>query len=330
MNSITISVPKWETYNPRNDRKNTIWLRLQSNFFSSYEVFALSPAAKLLTVALFCEICRSDGKEITVPVPYAAVMTGLTHGEITSAVDELLKTSIFKIASNINDEGTCAISRQDANMKTGLGRLRYERTNDTNVTNERTCKQENLELGTLPVPAGPSPITQIKKAFTEAFEKEFGHKYVGWGIKENSQAKAWLKSVSLEDAVELCRIYPGWNDEWVTKQGHTFGILVSQYQRVNSWHRSPGKLVKKIAVGKAEETVVIKRAIQEQEQRRDTQLFADERRKHHDRNRNPRGVENISKQLQNTAEVGLLEDSGDPFGQHVFADTGDPNAQAGF
>lgn len=110
-----------------------------------------------------------------------------------------------------------------------------------------------------------SPISVIRDCFLDSYKKEFGRAYPGWGAKENSQATAWLKSVDLETARNLCELFPKWNDPWVTRQGHPFGILVSQYVQVDAWAKGHRQLVSKIAKGKAIELVDISRQIKKQE-----------------------------------------------------------------
>jgi len=137
-------------------------------------------------------------------------------------------------------------------------------------------------LADKPPAVGPSPISEIRTSFLESFEKEFGRSYPGWGVKENGQAKAWLKSVSVETAKELCRLYPKWNDPWVTKQGHPFGILVAQYVQLDAWSKSHRILVDKIAKGRAVEAVDIKKAVQLEELDRGIQHTYESSRDRHD------------------------------------------------
>jgi ribosomal protein L13E len=105
-----------------------------------------------------------------------------------------------------------------------------------------------------------TPTAQIRKSFLDAYRKEFGKDYPGWGAKENSQAANWIRSISLEKALEYCAFYPKWNDPWVTNNGHAFGILVSQYVKLDAWLSRPDQIIAKIAEGKAHERVRIGQA----------------------------------------------------------------------
>jgi len=116
----------------------------------------------------------------------------------------------------------------------------------------------------------------VKNEFLESYKKEFGHDYPGWGAKENSQASSWLRSVPIAKAIDLCRLYPKWNDPWVTKQGHPFGILITQYVQLDAWAMSSEKRIQKIAQGKAMENVTVKRAIQREETKNGIREFVEQ------------------------------------------------------
>lgn len=113
-----------------------------------------------------------------------------------------------------------------------------------------------------------SGVAEVREAFFKAFHEEFGREPAGWGAKENAMCSNWLKSVSKEKAILLASVYPKWNDPWVTKNGHPFGILVAQYNSVDAWFHNPKTLIKKIAAGRAVESIDVKEAVKEEEQRR--------------------------------------------------------------
>lgn len=120
---------------------------------------------------------------------------------------------------------------------------------------DRAKKQEvrakNLELDI--APGLKTPVAQIRDEFLKSYQNEFGKEYVGWGKTQNGQASRWLGSVSLEKALEFCRIYPKWNDAWVSRNGHPFGVLVSQYVQLDAWVNRPDSIIKKMAKGRVAE-----------------------------------------------------------------------------
>lgn len=163
-------------------------------------------------------------------------------------------------------------------------------------------------------PSDSTPVTLVKEAFFENYQKEFKREYTGWGPKEYRQATNWLKSVSLETAKRLCALYPKWNDPWVTKQGHPFGILIAQYVQLDAWAQNSKQLIAKIAAGKAAENVDLKRAVDFEEMKRGLKHTTAKQQ----------ALENLSstgrvqKPIPITATQRILGESRDPFGTEVF------------
>lgn len=91
----------------------------------------------------------------------------------------------------------------------------------------------------------------------EAYRKEFGKEYPGWGAKENGQASGWLKSVSLERALGYCRAYPIWNEPQISRLGHPFGLLIAKYVQLDAWLHHPDQIADKMASGRAYEKVLV-------------------------------------------------------------------------
>lgn len=119
--------------------------------------------------------------------------------------------------------------------------------------NIRDKEHKNIRDKSTEAEKPASGIAEIRKVFLESYRKEFGKDYPGWGAKENSQAKSWLRSVSLPKAIEYCQRYPSWNDVWVTKRGHPFGVLVSQYVQLEAFLNRPESVMKKMAMGRVAE-----------------------------------------------------------------------------
>lgn len=169
-----------------------------------------------------------------------------------------------------------------------------------------------------PAPLDKSPVTDIKYAFLESFKLEFGRMYPGWGVKENSQAKQWLRSVPIETAIRLCTLYPKWNDPWVTERGHTFGLLVAKYVELDAWAQSSDLLIEKIARGRAVRTNELKRAIEREDMRVGVEQRAKEIEGDNDSRANQR-------QLPSSGAGGISQIDDSPFEQSVF-DSGDQDA----
>lgn len=163
-------------------------------------------------------------------------------------------------------------------------------------------------------PSDPTPVTLVKNAFLESYRKEFKREYAGWGAKENGQAANWLKSVSLESAKRLCELYPQWNDPTVTRSGHPFGFLVSQYVQLDAWAHNPKQLIRKIAAGKAAENVDLKRAVDFEEMKRGLKHTATKQQAIEDLS----AARRVQKPIPISAAQGILGESRDPFGAEIF------------
>lgn len=91
-----------------------------------------------------------------------------------------------------------------------------------------------------------SGTAQVRKAFVEGYQTKFGHEY-HWGAKENGLAAQWLRSIPFERAIWLIKWYLDWTDTWITKQGHPFGLLVTNVVKLEAVLNRGGKYFKAIA-----------------------------------------------------------------------------------
>jgi hypothetical protein len=264
LKSIVVSIPSWDKYNPRSDRTNYSWFRFENRFFHDQTVFKLGANSKLLVVFVFCEISANAGKPTELNFDYISALLNIRKSQIVKMLVELKVSGLI-----LFDDADLPSSRRHrdviAQPKVGL----------RDDTNERTIRDDTVaaRAKAAPIPkskveVGPTPIGQIRDAFLESYQKEFGHEYAGWGAKENGQTANWLKSVSLEKALDLCRIYPAWNDPKITSLGHPYGLLITDYVRLDAWSRSPERRISKLAQGRAAERVDIKRATEREESKR--------------------------------------------------------------
>ena len=302
---VEIEVINWEKYNPRTDRKNHTWFRLENSIVTEPKFFGLSAAQKFVAVCLFAEATKGHGKAII-------------HIEW---LQDQLKVEQFDIVHTIQYLAECGVIRlPTGNRLPQIDSLRTnERTNDTIRTNDTDA---GLPTGSSTTPKEPSHVSQVKKAFLESYKKEFKRDYPGWGAKENGMASKWLKSVSLDDAKRLCDLYPKWNDPWVTKQGHPLGILMAQYVQLDAWAQSTPQLIKKIAAGKAAENVDLKRAVDFEEMKRGLKHTATRQQTIE----NPSSIGRLQKPIPLPTTQRILGERGDPFGAEIF----DPPSESDF
>lgn len=178
-------------------------------------------------------------------------------------------SSVSQIELNEKPDGTFSFLvpnwseyQENRGSKNSLKKVeKPDRAKTLEVRSKKEIKREN----TASTPNGVSQVTQIRDCFIEAYKKEFQKNYPGWGAKENAQAKSWLRSISIDQALEYCRHYPKWNDPWISRNGHPFGILVSQYVKLDAWSHRPESVIKKMAAGRVAEKNA--RVLTEEEER---------------------------------------------------------------
>jgi hypothetical protein len=79
----------------------------------------------------------------------------------------------------------------------------------------------------------PSGVSEIKKAFCDGYKAKFGHEY-SWGARENGQAAQFLRTYAKDRAIWLIQWFIRWQDPFITKQGHPFGLLVSNVVKLEA------------------------------------------------------------------------------------------------
>lgn len=112
---------------------------------------------------------------------------------------------------------------------------------------------------------GPTPVGQIRDAFLGSFRNKFGHDYAGWGARENGMASTWLKSVSLEAALNYTKIYPHWKEQMVTRAGHPFALLVQRYVQLDAHMQRYPDYVRDVIESKARDNVTINDKVKDHE-----------------------------------------------------------------
>jgi hypothetical protein len=292
---LKIEVVNWEKYNPRTDRKSHSWFRLENSIISEPKFFGLSAGQKFAAICILAEASKHHGT-CEIHIEWLCDQIKIKKAELEAAIDKLVTNGVMRLP-------TGSITSSYVSLRTD------ERTNDTD---ERTDPKTPADAGSIP---------KVRDSFLEAYRKEFKRDYPGWGAKENGMVAKWLKSISLEEACRLARLYPMWNDPWVTKQGHPLGILVAQYVQVAAWASGSKQLIQKIAAGRAAENVDLKRAVEFEESKRGL-----EHRIKQSRGADTSRLGVQQRKLQIAAEIDLPPEPGNPFGEQVFEEADEPNA----
>lgn len=124
MGTITLTLPNWEKFNPRSDRANFTWFRLQNDFFHDSAVFSLSDSERVLYLFILCEASKKNRQVIELLPDYVAAILRRPASEITNQIQRLHALGLVT-----------AESRHDDGGKPGVIPATYVRTDETDKTN---------------------------------------------------------------------------------------------------------------------------------------------------------------------------------------------------
>jgi hypothetical protein len=299
---IEIRVKNWDKFNQRNDRQSSTWFRMNHDLFGSRDCLDFTPSSYTLWLYILSTSSQDNTEVIRISPRHCRKVAGLKTKDIQR---DLLKFEQLQWIEILSSKALLQPTTP---------------TNVTNVTNERNVYEKKARRRRPKEKSDTEPTlgSRVRDAFISAYRSEFHRDYPGWGAKEAAQALNWLRSVSVERAIELCWLYPKWNDPWVTEQGHPFGVLVTQYVKLDAWAKSSTKLIAKIAQGKAAQKVDLERAVHFEEMRRGMESRtagasgpkqAPQDLGHH---------RSVQGQLPKPAPAGLPRIADDPFGEEVF------------
>lgn len=125
---ITISAPNWDKFNPRSDRANYTWFRLQNDFLHDQVVFSLTDAQRVLYLFCLCELSKKNSKSVELLTDYISSVLRKKEKEIISGLNVLSERKL--IAVIMPAESRKETGKEPASLP---ATLRYV-TNETNVT----------------------------------------------------------------------------------------------------------------------------------------------------------------------------------------------------
>lgn len=170
MELIEYSINNWEKYNPRTDRKNYTWFRMENNFFTDPCTFSLDAKQKLMLIYLFCEASKKGKAKSILNLTMAANITGCSEKEVGKALQVIESLGFISI---------CHPKDAKRRQKTPKDGLRtYERTNER--TNRAAAFSSDI------------------KTIIEFFNDATGKKY-----KPNSKEASKLITQLLKDSFSI-------------------------------------------------------------------------------------------------------------------------------
>lgn len=178
---VHISIPNWEKYNPRSDRSNYNWFRMQNDFFVDQGVFILRPIEKLVLVFLICEFSKKNGQSAPILLNYVTAFMQISREEALEIFQSLEDSGLIccdfgdllqqnEPLINLQESSTPLNGLQELLRPLDVSKRRptNERTNERNGTNvtERDERDGHVSNSADAEPAAPElpklhPLAEI-------------------------------------------------------------------------------------------------------------------------------------------------------------------------
>lgn len=172
---IKVKIPNWSKFNPRSDRANYTWFRLENNFFLDQAIFALSDSQKLLYLFLTCEASKKNQDSIEIGIDFIATLLRKDVGAITSDLKAISDRGLIIIEGEISettDVNPPQESRQDDGKEPSL----FPATNERDERDERNETNEQIWAKDFENSGYPQ-------------ELDFDHLYVQYPQRKGNQRK---------------------------------------------------------------------------------------------------------------------------------------------
>lgn len=146
MSTLNIEMKNWEKFNPRSDRANYTWFRLNNDFFD--ELFSLTSDEKILYIFLLTRASKKNNSAFDLDLNYVCAILQKSEREILKYIHGLTNHGVIMTAESRQKAGMKpAESRHSASLlpATYETNVRDER-NETNETNETRRTNTSTEL----------------------------------------------------------------------------------------------------------------------------------------------------------------------------------------
>lgn len=128
-----IRIPNWKKFNPRPDRANFTWFRLENTFFQDQSVFALNAEQKMLYLFILCEASKKNEERIKLRISYISALLRIDMSIVHR--DFLLISHLGLLEINAAETDLLpSFSRHDDVTLPSNSPATNERTNGTNET----------------------------------------------------------------------------------------------------------------------------------------------------------------------------------------------------
>lgn len=99
MDFIEIEIVNWDKYNPRSDRKNHTWFRLQNTVLTDPQLHALTAVQKFLFVCFLAEASKSGGCNCKIYTKWMSYHLKIESHEIEEAIQLLTECGVIRLPS---------------------------------------------------------------------------------------------------------------------------------------------------------------------------------------------------------------------------------------
>jgi hypothetical protein len=149
MNQLKIKIKNWERYNPRNDRKNHTWFRVEKTIAVSQDLFGLSASQRWLWICLMAEACKAHGETFFIDIEWLANYSGVSYDDTKQAFIILLAREVIELLEQentpIGDDWLPLATKIHRLTPLDTSRLTTnERTNERTVSNYEPLPPEQV------------------------------------------------------------------------------------------------------------------------------------------------------------------------------------------
>lgn len=130
---IEIEILNWEKFNPRKDVKATSWFRLDNRFCVDPKFFDLSNDYKMVWIWLLSHASQELAGVVQINLSLVSTMITMPADDVLDCLKIFEKRNVIKIRGDLRDA-----SDRTCNANVRVRTATNERTNETDVTNERT------------------------------------------------------------------------------------------------------------------------------------------------------------------------------------------------
>ncbi len=242
MELIKVSIPNLTKFNPRADRANYSWLRLENDFFDDPTIFMLAGNEQRVYLRIICLASKENSSDVAFVAEQIASVLRISAAETVAAVHSLAQAELLEIKSGGLMTPTAGKVTADCRQS---DTLRYDTIRDvTNVT-----KELKGAASAPPVPAASVlPTKQPGKVgggdaerlfiatYVRAYQSRHGPNTRPECLNDGKTigiVRNFLKNRPLDRACDLVQVYLQMDGEgdWFVKHHHdlvTFTLKINQ------------------------------------------------------------------------------------------------------